>query len=161
MNSPAQNADATGRRMPELRDTTPRQPGEAEEIHSLVAMVDNPLFTFAAGAVTGPMDGSTTVADLTVGNSVDYAVIVEYLTSLIIGEVWGSLVPSTPNPVNGASYTSVPNFPNVASYLTTTGLDVYDNVIDSMCLEGTGTDGDDEDADAEADAAAEGESDSE
>ncbi|HIW90129.1 MAG TPA: hypothetical protein H9870_00440 [Candidatus Corynebacterium avicola] len=139
-------------------------PREAEDIHSLVAMVDNPLFTFAAGAVTGPMDESTAVGELNVGNSVDYAEIVEYLTSLIIGKVWGSLVPSTPNPVNGASYTSVPNFPNVASFLTSTGLDVYDNVIDTMCLEGTGTDGDDEgaaDAEAEADSAAEGESDGE
>ncbi|MGO3363688.1 MAG: hypothetical protein ACTIL2_14725 [Corynebacterium sp.] len=112
-------------------------PRDAEEINPVLALVENPLLNFAAGAITGDMTRSTAVADLTIGNSVDYAYIVEALTSLIIGEVWGATVPSTPNPVNGRSYTSVPNFPNAASYLTTTGLGVYENVTDTMCLTGT------------------------
>lgn len=132
-------------------------PRDAAEIHSVLAMVDNPLLTFSAGAITGPMNESTAVGDLTVGNSVDYAVIVEALTSLIVGEIWGSVVPATPNPVNGRSYTSVPNFPNAASFLTTTGLSVYDNVIDTMCLAGTGADGEDAEAEGDGEAGAESE----
>ena len=123
-------------------------PRDAEEIHPVLALVDNPLLNFAAGAITGPSNQSTAVADLTIENSVDYAYIVESLTSLIIGEVWGSVVPSTPNAVNGQSYTSVPNFPNAASYLTTSGLGVYENVLDTMCLEGT--DGEESDENSES-----------
>lgn len=124
---------------------------EPEDLNPVLAMVDNPMVTFAWGAVQGAFDGtagqSTAVADLTVGNGIDYATVAEALTSLIAGEIWGTVTAPTNvsypvgNLLGGTptvkAYSTVPDVTAAASYLTTESLDVYDHTLQSLCIAGT------------------------
>jgi hypothetical protein len=77
---------------------------------------------------------------------VDYATVADSLVGLIISKIWDVATGDVVNTANPGSlfnlgapgpdknYTLIPNLANVASYFSGTALDVYDNVIDTMCL---------------------------
>jgi hypothetical protein len=137
---------------------------DPEDLNPIVAMIDNPMVTLGWGAVQGAFDGtagqSTAVADLTVGNGIDYATVAEALTSLLAGNVWGSATESTNTTVDVGNlfnpdavpapkqYTVLPDVTAAASYLTTESLDVYDHTLQSLCIAGTEGAGDAEGAGA-------------
>lgn len=121
---------------------------DEEDLNPILNMIDNPMVTLLWGGVEGYIDGtannSTAVGDLTVGNGVDYAYVADSLVGLIISKIWdvasgdvvntvdvGSLFGGENNP---KGYSLIPNLANVASYFSGTALDVYDNVLDTMCL---------------------------
>ncbi|AGP29693.1 hypothetical protein [Corynebacterium terpenotabidum] len=126
---------------------------DEEDLNPILVMIDNPLVTFTWGAIEGAFDGTsnqtTAVADLTVGNGVDYATVADALAGLIIGQIWDSATASTEQNYDVGSlfdlggtqsakgYSVLPNLTNVAFYFTGTALEVYDHVIDTMCLAGT------------------------
>lgn len=124
---------------------------EPEDLNPVLAIIDNPMITFTWGAVQGALDGtgneSTAIADLTVGNGVDYAYVADSLVGLIISKVWDVATGSigTPYPVGNLLtpgvpqvkiYGIVPDLAGVASYFSGSALEVYDHVLDTMCLAG-------------------------
>jgi hypothetical protein len=123
---------------------------DEEDLNPILNMIDNPMVTLLWGGVEGYIDGtandSTAVGDLTVGNGVDYATVADSLVGLIISKIWDVATGDVVNTANPGSlfnlgargpdknYTLIPNLANVASYFSGTALDVYDNVLDTMCL---------------------------
>ncbi|MGO3036030.1 hypothetical protein [Corynebacterium variabile] len=113
---------------------------EPEDLNPVLAYIDDPMITFAWGAVQGAVDGTasgtTAVADLTVGNGVDYTYVADSLVGMIVSKIWGTVVPGVELPVGTGTmeFSVVPNFPAVASYFSGQALDTYNNVLDTMCL---------------------------